>query len=149
MGFHRKPDVLHRFVHLHRGHFLDDNPPGVPNPAGAQCVNLANAWLEVLGLSPQEGNAVDFVGLSRVGGWRGSRLDWERNTPRGVPTRGSLVVFSGPETGLPGHISVFLYGDVNEFTSFDQNWPEESPCHRQGHDYGSVVGWARYLGDAP
>jgi hypothetical protein len=39
-----------------------------------------------------------------------------------------------------GHVSVFIHGDVNGFTSFDQNWTTVSKCTESEHDYVNVLG---------
>jgi hypothetical protein len=101
-----------------------------------QCVDLANGYIrDVLGLPIIEWtNARDFP--SKV-----SPLDYDYivNTPTGIPSKGDLVIWGG---SIYGHIAVFLEGDANTFTSFDQNWPEYSPCHKQFHkSYLNVLGW--------
>lgn len=128
-------DRLHAFVHYHNRRFLLQNGEFGVNGSGAQCVNVSNEWAHKLHLPGFEGNAADFLAQSPAG--------WRRvaNTPEGVPARGSVVVFHGPETGEAGHTSVFLYGNKSSFESFDQNWPEGAACRRIQHDYGSVVGW--------
>jgi hypothetical protein len=53
--------------------------------------------------------------------------------------------------GAYGHVAVCKEGDVNSFTSFDQNWPTNvdangnglGVCHFQGHNYNGVLGWLR------
>lgn len=128
-------DRLHSFVHYHNRRFLLLNGEFGLNGSGAQCVNVSNEWAHKLHLGGFEGDAADFPADSPAG-WR-----WVRNEPSNVPARGSVMVFDGLETGGAGHTSVFLWGNAGSFTSFDQNWPEGSPCHRVDHDYNSVVGW--------
>lgn len=70
-----------------------------------------------------------------------------KNTPTNVPLPGDVMVWGrsfSPAFWLPyGHISIFVSGDINRFTSFDQNWPTRSFCHLQPHTYKGVVGWLR------
>jgi len=100
-----------------------------------QCVDLANAYIKyVLGLPVIEWtNAVDFPSKA------GDKYDWIPNTPTGVPQEGDLVIWGGTY----GHIAIFIEGNANRFTSFDENYPTGSPCHVQEHTYLSpkVIGW--------
>lgn len=98
-----------------------------------QCVDLANAYIrDVLGLPIIEWtNAIDFPSKG------GDKYTYILNTPTGVPSEGDLVIWGNS----PGHIAIFLDGNANSFTSFDQNYPTGSPCHIQGHTYANVLGW--------
>lgn len=64
------------------------------------------------------------------------------NTPTGVPEKGDIVLF-GSKVGLYGHVCIFIEGNAETFTSFDENWPIGSPCHIQTHDYIGCLGWLR------
>lgn len=65
------------------------------------------------------------------------------NTPTAIPVKGNIMIWR-KTTSLPfGHIGIFNEGNVNRFTSFDQNWPIGSLCHFQEHDYTGVIGWLR------
>lgn len=100
-----------------------------------QCVDLANAYIKyVLRLPPIEwANAVDFPSKA------GDKYEYILNSPTGVPKEGDLVIWGGTY----GHIAIFIEGDTNRFTSFDENFPTGSPCHVQEHTYLSpkVLGW--------
>src|SRR3990167_10245626 len=100
-----------------------------------QCVDLANAYIKyVLGLPIIEyTNAVDFPSKAD------DKYDYILNTPEGIPQEGDLVIWSGTY----GHIAIFIEGDANRFTSFDENFPTGSPCHVQEHTYSNVLGWLR------
>lgn len=100
-----------------------------------QCVDLANAYIrEVLSLPIIEWtNAVDFP--SRAG----DKYEYILNTPTGVPQKGDLIIWKP----TPGHIAIFIEGNENRFTSFDQNFPVGSKCHIQEHNYTNVTGWLR------
>lgn len=69
-----------------------------------------------------------------------SRFDKILNTPDGVPQKGDII-FWNTGIGSAGHVAIFIEGDTNRFTSFDQNWPTGSFCHVQEHTYKSVAGW--------
>jgi len=106
---------------------------------GGQCVDLAKKWLSVLGYSVTGawGNAIDWDKHGSM-----TDLEWIANTPTGVPQEGDLIVWGMKPYG---HIAVFIEGNTNRFTSFDQNYPVGSVCHVQEHNYSNVKGWLRPL----
>lgn len=119
-------------------------PCNFPGGAGGQCVDLANEYLQdVWKHAPQHRNAVDWAGIALPG------MRWLANSPTNTPPAGSLVVW-GPyakeEIGGFGHIAIAVYAEVMELLTFDQNWPEGSPCSLVTHDYGGVLGWHRPSG---
>ena len=65
------------------------------------------------------------------------------NTPEAVPEKGDIVIWNDRAGNGFGHIAIFASGDVNSFTSFDQNWPVGSLCHFQPHNYKNILGWIR------
>ena len=118
----------------------DGKPIDFDSKFGSQCVDLIRYYLkEVL-------NKVGFLPVT------GAKDIWDcyftddfiefHNTPKGIPQNGDIVIW-GKTIGQYGHIAIFVSGDANNFTSFDQNWPAGSPCHLQGHDYKGVIGWLR------
>lgn len=120
---------LDEFITKYNGEYVEVSGPTAPN----QCVDLGNAYIrEVLNLPIIEWtNAIDFPQRA------GDKYDWILNTPTNIPVRGDLVIFYG----VYGHISIFLEGDVNEFWSFDQNFPQGSFCTVEKHKYDQVKGW--------
>ena len=106
-----------------------------------QCVDLANSYLRSVLKQPiiEWTNAIDFP--SKVDK---SKFTWVKNTPTGVPEEGDIVIWGGTSYG---HIAIFLEGNENNFTSFDQNWPTGSGCHGQYHDYTNVLGWLHFTGE--
>lgn len=104
---------------------------------GFQCMDLAQQYnKDVVGGSFLSGAAAKDV-------WNTYPQDkYTRisNTPTGVPVKGDIIIW-GTGVGPYGHIAVFSSGDVNQFTSFDQNWPVNSLCHYQQHNYNGVLGW--------
>jgi hypothetical protein len=46
---------------------------------------------------------------------------WIQNTDEGVPNSGDIIVFNDRIGSVRGHTSVFIEGDTNRFSSFDQN----------------------------
>ncbi len=119
------------------------NLPEDKNPYGFQCVELVNEWLKELGLNPEPfTNAQDFDDHYKL--YDPTTLVYIPNTPLNVPKTGDIVIWQG--TGLPfGHVAIFVHGDVNTFTSFDQNWPSGSLPHLQSHTYWNVEGWLHPL----
>lgn len=107
---------------------------GSPNALN-QCTDLANLYIrDVLGLPIIEWtNAVDFPSKA------GDKYTWIPNTPMGIPQKSDIIIWKPS----PGHIAIFFEGDVNRFSSFDQNFPLYSKCHLQEHDYYNVTGWLR------
>ena len=108
-----------------------------------QCVDLANLFIrDFLGLPIIEyTNAKDFPSKA------GDKYDYILNSPTGVPEEGDLVIWGGTY----GHIAIFIEGNANRFTSFDENFPIGSPCHVQEHNYTSpvVLGWLHFKGQLP
>lgn len=103
---------------------------------GYQCMDLAHQYaVEVVGHDFAPAPAAKDVWDQNINGY-----DKISNTPDGVPTKGDIIVW-GTAIGPFGHIAVFDHGDANTFTSFDQNWPINSVCHFQNHNYTGVLGW--------
>ena len=100
-----------------------------------QCVDLANAYIQFVLQLPiiEFANAKDFPAKA------GDKYEYILNTPTGIPQEGDLVIWGG----IYGHIAIFIEGNANRFTSFDENYPTGSPCHVQEHDYKNVLGWLR------
>ncbi len=98
-----------------------------------QCVDLANAYIrEVLNLPIIEWtNAIDFPSKA------GDKYEYILNTITGVPQKGDLIIWKPS----PGHIAIFIEGNTDRFSSFDQNFPLNSVCHIQEHSYFNVIGW--------
>lgn len=108
---------------------------------GYQCMDLYRQFVK------------EVLGFPQSPGVSGAKDVWETylktyykrfsNTPDGVPQKGDIVIWNKNVGGGFGHIAIFLYGDVNNFLSFDQNWPVGSLCHVQSHNYKDVSGWIR------
>lgn len=70
------------------------------------------------------------------------------NTPSNVPQKGDILIWNRwvlGVTGSAGHVAVFESGNVNNFISFDQNWPTGTLCHFQKHSYRGLLGWLRKI----
>ena len=107
---------------------------GSPN-AMSQCVDLANDYIDrVLGHAIILGtNADDFPSKCM------DFCDWYPTTS-GMQ-KGDIVIW-GHGVGNAGHIAIYVSGN-STFTSFDQNWPLNSPCHLQNHNLSNIEGYLR------
>lgn len=114
---------------------------------GPQCVDLFNQYLkDVLGIN----NPIQqFPVASAYQIWdyakNNNKFKRIENTPTGVPQQGDIIIWKKTSSLPHGHVAIFDNGDVNGFTSFDQNYPLNSPCHLEKHNYLSpaVQGWLR------
>lgn len=127
------------FLEKWDGKFIDFD--GVYN---SQCMDLMHIYcVEVLGLT--DGSILAAACAKDVynnfQNVKGNELfDRIENTPTGVPQEGDVMFWGN---GTWGHVAIFMEGDENQFTSFDQNYPTGSPCHAQSHNYTGVLGWLR------
>jgi hypothetical protein len=124
--------TFQELLEVYNGQYIEISGTNAKN----QCVDLANSYIKyVLRLPPIEfTNAVDFPSKA------GDNYDYFLNSPTGVPKEGDLVIWGGNQYG---HIAIFIEGNANRFTSFDENFPTGSPCHVQEHNYINppVLGW--------
>ncbi len=113
-----------------------------------QCMDLAHQYVyDVLGITDKSVIARAWAALVYT------QFQWDTyftkiaNSPTGVPSKGDIVIW---EEALNydasvghgyGHIAIFISGDVNNFKSFDANWPVGSLPHVQDHNYNHVLGW--------
>jgi len=127
------------FVREWRGRYCT-----VAGGAGRQCVDLANQYLaELWHLNARQLNAVDWATIALPG------MTWVPNGPTNTPPTDSLVVWGAypkESIGQAGHIAICIEAEVMWLLSFDQNWPDGSPCGLVLHDYGGVLGWHRPAG---
>ena len=108
-----------------------------------QCMALMHQYCgDAFGLTPDVLKAVSALKAFTNFQWP-QHFSKTVNTPAGVPNKGDLIFFSTPPYG---HVAIFFSGDINQFTSFDQNWPLGTTPHLQRHDYKQVLGWLRYIG---
>jgi len=114
---------------------------------GDQCMDLMHQYhVEVLGIIDYRtlaAPAAKDVYLQFETRFNHDLFEKIANTPTGVPNPGDIVLW-GTGIGPYGHVAVFVSGDANSFKSFDQNWPVDSKCHLQDHNYTGVLGWLRF-----
>lgn len=116
-----------------------DKPIDFDGAYGNQCMDLYRMYVqEVLGFpqSPSVTGAADVWTT-----YLPEYYDKISNSPNGVPQKGDIVIWNKKAGGGYGHIAIFIEGSVDKFTSFDQNFPTGSYCHRQEHSYTNVYGW--------
>lgn len=140
---------LSDFVRKYNGKFIDYD-----HAYGTQCVDLINQYLdEALGIkNPIQEFPVQYAYqfYTYFDRYPGAKL-FDRILYRlgDLPSPGDLMVFNHDVpglTGVGGHISIFLSGNEHQFTSFDQNSPEGSPCEEKVHQYYGVLGFLHYKG---
>lgn len=106
---------------------------------GGQCMDLMHKYIvDVLGYDLSL-----FAASTAYQAYKNAdddRFDKIANSATNVPQPGDIV-FWNTGVGSAGHVAVFISGDENSFKSFDQNWPVNSFCHVQDHNYKSVAGW--------
>lgn len=109
---------------------------------GGQCVDLFRQYVkDVLVIVPQ---TPALRGAYNI--WSAYPKDYFtkiENTPTGVPQKGDIVIWSNKAGGGFGHVAICLEGNINSFTSLDQNWPTISKVTKTSHNYNHVLGWLR------
>lgn len=107
---------------------------------GFQCVDLYRQYVkDVLNLPQSPG----VVGAYQIWDRHDStKFEKIKNTPEAIPQLGDIIIWKK----IANHVSIFNYGDIESFVSFDQNWPIGSICHFQNHNYTNVIGWLRPKG---
>jgi hypothetical protein len=111
-----------------------------------QCVDLARAYFrDVLGIPqprPVVGAADFYLGFESDP-ILNEHFEKIPNTTTTIPQYGDVIIWDKNAGKGFGHVAMFIWGDVKEFTSFDQNWPTLSKCTLTDHDYKHVVGYLR------
>lgn len=104
---------------------------------GNQCMDLAEQYNNEIVKAPRlTGNASDV--------WDHFPNDYYDkivNTPTNTPQLGDIIIWNRNVGGGFGHIAICENATLENFMSFDQNWPEGSNCHFQPHVYDNVLGW--------
>lgn len=103
---------------------------------GGQCVDVIKQYFkDVLGISPINGNAIDYwrdiPGFTRI-----------KNSLTTYPVPGDIIIW-GTIVNPNGHIAVCNWVRTFDLNVFEQNSPLGSPCHFGTHSYKGVLGWLR------
>lgn len=128
--------TLQQFINNWNGLYCEKEDTDALN----QCMDLAFAWCDNLGI-PRETirHAYAYQVFENPLPVTTQYFDLIANTPTNEASEGDLIVW---HRGDLFHIAIFKSGDVNNFKSFDQNWPIKSKCHIQDHQYiEGVIGW--------
>lgn len=108
---------------------------------GGQCVDLYRFYLRDVLSFPQ---SVPVGGAAEIWDTASAEyFDCILNDPQAVPQKGDIVIWDRNAGGGFGHVAIFLEGDVNGFTSLDENWPTLSKVTKTKHNYKNVIGWLR------
>lgn len=140
-------DKLNQFISkVHAGDYNSNHTPDVVevnDPSNyAQCMDLAYAWLDFLGITRDAIRSYYAYQIWTEANDAGVKFfEFIPNTPSGIPPAGAVVVFSN-KVGIAGHVSLATGdGDLNLFKSFDQNWGTNKLCRLVDHKYDYVLGW--------
>lgn len=117
----------------HEGKQIDlDNYPVAQK---YQCVDEASDYMiDVVGGKRFTGNAKDIFGQ------QSELLTWVRNTPAGLPAKGSVFVYGSTWGGGYGHVGIVLSANLNAVTLLEQNI--SGPRVTVGtHSYNGSIGW--------
>jgi len=131
----RVDDFIKKYSGKTKGYPIDSSFNG-------ECLSIVKLYIqEVFGI-----NAPPSGSNSAYGYWANfpsplpTIFNKVQNTLMGVPRKGDIPIWNTSAGGGFGHIAIFTSGDVNAFTSFDQNWNGRQ-AHLQPHDYTNIVGW--------
>ncbi len=128
-----------QFITKYNGRYLDFD-----GRFGTQCMDLFRAYLkEVLGLDPYIFPAVSYAKQVFQNFTTSKYFTKIYNGKTNAPKKGDIVFWGYylGTTGWAGHVAVCMTADAMNLITFDQNWPTNSPCHFQKHNYRGVMGW--------
>jgi len=136
--------TLNEFVSTYNGKYIDYD-----GSYGAQCTDLMRQYcvdvLSIPGYSiiPALYARQMFERFPLLGDQHFTKI---LNTKNNVPNKGDIIFwgYKWPTTGYAGHVAIFCDGNVNRFISFDQNYPNHTPCRYHNHAYRGVLGWLRH-----
>lgn len=123
--------TLNEFVQKYENKFVDWD-----SHFGSQCVDLFRQYVNDVLVIPQPPGVSGANELFTVA----QDKYWEKLTKN--PRPGDVVIW-GTGIGPWGHVAIYLNGDENNLTSFDQNFPVGTPCHKQNHNYKNILGYLR------
>jgi len=125
--------TLNQFIKKYNGKYVDYD-----SWYGAQCVDIVQFWAKNLGTARFYGNAINIINQP------GKDYIRINKTLTNRPRAGDIIVWKGwPADRRWGHTAICISSGALGFKSFDQNWPPNSPCHVQGHNYFGLAGWLR------
>ena len=107
---------------------------------GFQCVDLYRQYVKECLDLPQSPGVTGAKDIWTT--YLKKYFDRIDNTLTAIPIKGDIIIW-GEGAGAWGHVAICKDGEQLKFTSFDQNWPVNSVCHFQPHNYNNVLGWLR------
>jgi hypothetical protein len=115
---------------------------------GGQCVDLFRQYVKDVLDKPQPKGvqgAKDFWTNFSTDANLKNNFTKIPNSPTAVPQKGDVMIWDSWTGNNFGHVAIFLDGDVNSFTSLDQNFPTLSKVTKTKHNYTvpKVLGWLR------
>lgn len=126
--------TLEEFIAVYNGKFeMFDN-----ESYRGQCTQIVKRWCQ------EQGNPVpNSGGTNKANDYKkfNNGHEFIPNTPTGMPNKGDIVIWKTTVGSGYGHVAIYCSGNLKNFLSFEQNWPQLSPCHVQYHDYNQVEGW--------
>jgi cell wall-associated NlpC family hydrolase len=132
------------FLDKYDGHYIDYD-----NYYGYQCVDLMRQYIkDVFQLDPYKVLPAS-PGAKQIYQRYNMGYPFEKiaNTKTNFPQQGDIVFWDWywRVTGVNGHVGIVVGegSNVNNFITFDQNYPSGTACHRQLHNYRGVMGWLR------
>src|SRR3972149_1447582 len=112
--------TLQQFIDKYNG-----KTKGYPNDSSyyGECLSIVKLYIkEVFGINPPPSGSNSAYGYwSNFPNPLGTVFNKVANTPTGVPKKGDIPIWNTNVGGGAGHIDIFISGDVNSFTGFDQN----------------------------
>ena len=119
---------------------------GYPNDNSykGECLSIVKLYIkECFGISPPPSGSNSAYGYwSNFPSPLGTIFEKVKNTSNGVPNNGDIIIWNTNVGNGHGHIDIFVEGNVNGFTGFDQNW-QGRQAHLQNHNYKNVLGWLK------
>jgi hypothetical protein len=104
---------------------------------GYQCMDIVEQYNQDCVNAPRLfGNAVALANNPQS-----QYYDFVPNSLFYIPPRGAIAVWNNKVGGGDGHAAIVLNASLMTFTSFDQNWPDNTLCHEQSHSYVNVAGF--------
>lgn len=120
--------------------------PDYDGSSGAQCVDLAKAYLKEVHNIPQFsiGGSAMYYYLKFE---QFEKLKWKfiriANTKEFVPLKGDIAVWNATKGGGHGHVAICTgEGDTKYFYSYDMNWNGKA-MKKVKHDYSGFYGVLR------
>lgn len=131
---------LQAFIKKYDGKFVDKD-----GAAGNQCMDLANIYVcEEFGYPVDKRSPIGAAYAYKS--FQNGHEDFVRIEGKDLSQfqEGDVIYWDLSLGNKAGHVAIFIKQEEHSFASFDQNYPEGSPCHVQAHSTASVCGVLRH-----